>query len=314
MNIILFTNDRGRAASIPLGRPGFYLPFAGLLLLLAGALLFTGYQLGSERNVVTAVTQETPAVWETELEQQQLALDAAQQEAAAHLNALALRLGQMQAQLLRVDALGKRLAKMADLDEAEFDFDQPPAQGGPEAALEAAQLELPNLEMPDFMQSLEALQQQLNDRQRKLTVLEGLALDENLKAQVQPTGHPVEKGWISSYFGKRTDPFTGKPAYHHGMDFAGKKGSNIVAVAAGMVTFAGYRSGYGKLVEIDHGNGLVTRYGHNQSNLVQPGDRVEKGQPVALMGSSGRSTGPHVHFEVLKNGRVVNPRKYIAAR
>ncbi len=311
MNIILFTNSRGRAASIPLGRPQFYLPLLLTLLFLCGALMYGGYRLGAAQpSQVADATVEAPP-WQAELEQQQAAIEMARQEADAHLNALALRLGQMQAQMLRVDALGKRLAKMADLDDAEFDFDQPPAQGGPETD---AELDVPATEMPDFLQTLDELQQALSDRQRKLTVLEGLVMDQNLKAQVQPAGRPIEKGWISSYFGKRTDPFTGKPAIHHGMDFAGKEGSGVVAVAAGVVTWSGKRSGYGNLVEINHGNGYVTRYGHNKQNLVQEGDKVEKGQVIARMGSSGRSTGPHVHFEVLRNNKVVNPNKYIAAR
>ncbi|UCE89604.1 MAG: M23 family metallopeptidase, partial [Pseudomonadota bacterium] len=134
-----------------------------------------------------------------------------------------------------------------------------------------------------------------------------------LQAEVMPAGRPVKRGWLSSYFGKRTDPFTGRRVHHAGVDFAGKLGSDVVAVAAGVVTYSGKRYGYGNLVEIDHGNGYSTRYGHNRENLVKVGDTLKKGHLIAKMGSSGRSTGPHVHFEVLLNGRAVNPKKYVHA-
>jgi murein DD-endopeptidase MepM/ murein hydrolase activator NlpD len=314
MNIMLFTNRRGRAASIALGRPQFLLPLLTGLLFLCGALLYGGYRLGVAQVDGVNPAGAAPIPWQAELDQQQAAIEMARQDADAHLNALALRLGQMQAQLLRVDALGKRLARMAELDDSEFDFDTLPGLGGPEEMLELAESAPDTTELPDFLRTLEELQLQLSDRQRKLTVLEGLVMERNLKAQVQPAGRPIEQGWLSSHFGKRTDPFTGKPATHYGVDFAGKEGANVVAVAAGMVTFSGRRGGYGNLVEISHGNGYVTRYAHNRDHLVEAGDRVEKGQVIARMGSSGRSTGPHVHFEVLRNNQVVNPAKYIAAR
>lgn len=314
MNILLFTNRRGRAASIALGRLHFLLPLVAGLLLLCGALLYGGYRLGVAQAAGETPVGAAPPPWQVELEQQQAAIEMARQDADAHLNALALRLGRMQAQMLRVDALGTRLARMAELDPAEFDFDQVPGQGGAEELQELAESAPENTELPDFLRTLEELQSQLSDRQRKLTVLEGLVMDRNLKAQTQPAGRPIEQGWLSSHFGKRTDPFTGKPALHYGVDFAGKEGANVVAVAAGVVTYVGHRGGYGNLVEISHGNGYVTRYAHNREHLVQAGERVEKGQAIARMGSSGRSTGPHVHFEVLQNNRVVNPAKYIAAR
>ena len=140
-----------------------------------------------------------------------------------------------------------------------------------------------------------------------------MMMNRNLQAEVMPAGRPVTHGWLSSYFGMRTDPFTGHRAFHTGLDFAGKLGSDVVAVAAGVVTYAGKRSGYGNLVEINHGNGYSTRYGHNSKILVNVGQTIKKGQVIAKMGSTGRSTGPHVHFEVLINGHAVNPKKYIQA-
>jgi murein DD-endopeptidase MepM/ murein hydrolase activator NlpD len=137
-------------------------------------------------------------------------------------------------------------------------------------------------------------------------------MSRSLSERVTPSGRPVEEGWLSSRYGKRNDPFTGKQDFHKGLDFAGKKGSEVIAVGDGVVSWAGVKSGYGKLIEINHGNGYATRYGHNQSNLVKIGDTVKKGQQIALMGSTGRSTGPHVHFEVLHDGKAVNPSKFVA--
>jgi murein DD-endopeptidase MepM/ murein hydrolase activator NlpD len=120
----------------------------------------------------------------------------------------------------------------------------------------------------------------------------------------------VLEGYVSSYFGERQDPFTGHEAWHKGVDFAGQAGAEVVAVAAGIVTRSESSHGYGNLVEINHGNGYVTRYGHSQALLVKTGDIVTRGQPVATIGSTGRSTGPHVHFEVLRNGQHVNPLSF----
>jgi murein DD-endopeptidase MepM/ murein hydrolase activator NlpD len=159
---------------------------------------------------------------------------------------------------------------------------------------------------------LDELTTGMDDREQKLSVLERLLMDRSLRARVIPSGRPVTEGWLSSGFGKRADPFTGKQEYHDGVDFAGKEGADVMSVGDGVVTWSGKRSGYGNLVEINHGNGYVTRYGHNKEQLVDVGDTVKKGQMIALMGSTGRSTGPHVHFEVLRNGKPVNPSRYIA--
>jgi murein DD-endopeptidase MepM/ murein hydrolase activator NlpD len=163
----------------------------------------------------------------------------------------------------------------------------------------------------DFLSMLDQLDSELEDRQEMLSVLEVLLMSRSLNERVMPSGKPVEEGWLSSRYGKRSDPFTGKQDFHKGLDFAGKKGTGVLAVGDGVVSWSGKRTGYGKLVEINHGNGYVTRYGHNQRHLVKVGDTVKKGQQVAMMGSSGRSTGPHVHFEVLRNGKRVDPAKYI---
>ena len=158
---------------------------------------------------------------------------------------------------------------------------------------------------------LEVLHASIVDREAKLTVLENVLMSRNLQARILPSGSAVHRGLVSSKFGQRIDPFTGKQGMHKGIDIAGKEGTEILAVADGIVTWSGKRKGYGNLVEIDHGTGYVTRYGHNKKQLVEFGNTVHKGQAIALIGSTGRSTGPHVHVEVMKNGKHVNPEKYL---
>jgi murein DD-endopeptidase MepM/ murein hydrolase activator NlpD len=245
---------------------------------------------------------------QAELDSQRLKLDEVSRKAKENLNAMAVRLGNLQAHVIRLDALGQRLTSMAKLDNGEFDFEHPPAQGGP-----AQEGDATPMTVPDFVEALNELSAQLDDRDKQLSVLETMLMNRNLQAEVMPAGRPVKRGWLSSYFGMRTDPFTGKRMHHSGIDFAGRMGSDVVAVAAGVVTYAGKRSGYGNLVQINHGNGYATRYGHNSKLLVKVGDTVKKGQVIAKMGSTGRSTGPHVHFEVLINGRAVNPKRYVRA-
>jgi murein DD-endopeptidase MepM/ murein hydrolase activator NlpD len=220
---------------------------------------------------------------------------------------MAIRIAQMNARVIRLDAVGRRLPEMADIDASEFNFDAEPALGGPEEPMAAGS----NVAVPEVVGAMTALGYQLDNREAQLGVLESLLMNQNLKERVYPQGRPVKSGWLSSYFGKRTDPFTGKPANHTGIDFAGKMGAEIVAVADGVVTWSGDRYGYGIMVEINHGNGYSTRYAHNSENLVAVGDEIRKGQVVALMGETGRATGPNLHFEVLQNGRRVNPVNFI---
>jgi murein DD-endopeptidase MepM/ murein hydrolase activator NlpD len=240
------------------------------------------------------------------MDRQHAEITATRHTARLNLDALTLRLGQMQAQMLRLNALGERLASQADLGKDEFDFDSIPAMGGPQSPLETQ-----SVEVPDFLTMLDVLDSEIEDREQKLSVLETLLMNRNLRERVMPSGRPITNGWLSSKFGKRTDPFTAKKEFHKGTDFAGKAGSAVIAVGDGVVTRAGKRSGYGNMIEINHGNGYVTRYGHNQTHLVAEGATVKKGEQIALMGSSGRSTGPHVHFEVLHNGKPVDPAKFI---
>jgi len=299
MNIILSTNKRGKVRSIEVDplRSGLAMVI-GLLMLIAAAV-YTGTRLvGSE----LAYLED----WGNMVVDQQAEIAATRLAAEVELDALTLRIGQMQAQMLRLNALGDRLVGQADLDRNEFNFDVVPAIGGPDEMQDKQ-----SVPFSDFLSMLDQLDSEMEDRQQMLSVLEVLLMSRSLRERVMPSGKPVEEGWLSSRYGKRSDPFTGKQDFHKGLDFAGKKGADVLAVGDGVVSWSGKRSGYGNLVEINHGNGYVTRYGHNQRHLVEVGDTVKKGQQVAMMGSSGRSTGPHVHFEVLRNGKRVDPAKYI---
>jgi murein DD-endopeptidase MepM/ murein hydrolase activator NlpD len=304
MQLILLTRTGARfGARLDLRFHFFLLGF--LLVSIAAGLVYAGFSLATSREPRAVPIVRT---WEGEMAQQREAVARLRQQAQADLAALTGRLGKLQGHVTRMDALGGKLVKMAKLDADEFDFAKAPPVGGPETGDD-----LPALGASDLEAAIAALEQRLISRNHQLEVLENLIMDRNLAAEVLPSGRPVKKGWLSSEYGKRTDPFTGKPQYHKGVDFAGTLGREIVAVAGGVVTESRKKTGYGMMVEISHGNGYVTRYAHAQENLVEVGEAVNKGQVIAKMGSSGRSTGPHVHFEVLKNGRHINPNKFIYA-
>jgi murein DD-endopeptidase MepM/ murein hydrolase activator NlpD len=220
---------------------------------------------------------------------------------------MSTRMGELSAHVIRLDALGKRLTEMAKITSGEFNFDAQPALGGPD---EDANARMGGAHIPDLTRLLDDMERRLEQRDSQLLALENVILSRSLHAAVRPEGRPVSAGYISSYYGSRQDPFEGHAAHHRGIDFAGAAGSEVLAVAEGVVTRVETVAGYGNLVEITHGQ-YVTRYAHNKSALVAAGDRVSRGQPIALMGSTGRSTGPHVHFEVLQSGRHVNPLRFI---
>ncbi|MDX1454452.1 MAG: M23 family metallopeptidase [Gammaproteobacteria bacterium] len=303
MNIILLSKN-GKTRRLDLSRPTGLLGLLVIMGGLLGSLVYGGYRL-AEHQLADRPLQEVEA-FRADISRQMEAVEAMRRETRENLNAFSFRLGQLNAHVIRLDALGDRLTRMAGLEEGEFNFIGDPAQGGPEST-EAVESE----SLPQLLTAMDETQRRIESQEAQLMVLENLLMSRNLKDQVTPGGRPIRSGWLSSYFGVRTDPFTGKRARHYGLDFAGKEGADVVATGAGVVTFAGPRYGYGNMVEINHGNGLVTRYAHNKEILVKVGEVVKKGQTISLMGSSGRSTGPHVHFEVLKNGRVVNPLTYI---
>ncbi|MBL4583827.1 MAG: peptidoglycan DD-metalloendopeptidase family protein [Pseudomonadales bacterium] len=236
-------------------------------------------------------------------------------EIQAQVDTLMTEIAMLHARLVRLDALGDRLTRVAKLTRGEFDFSQNPALGGPEVnSVVAASESLEQRLERSMAGQLQQLDQLISDRSRQLEILEAMLESRHIGQGMVVTRRPILKGWMSSAFGRRTDPFTGKPAWHAGVDFAGKQGSNIIAVAPGVVTWSGKRSSYGKMVETDHGDGYVTRYAHADKLLVNKGDVISQGDYIAKMGSSGRSTGPHVHFEVYKQGRVVDPKTYLNRR
>ena len=304
MNVVIFRNDAKGPRQFRLTSAGFVGGVLAVVGILCGAVFAGGYTLARQGN--QAASSVELSEMRAELDAQRTEIVEAQQRAEDTLDALAIRLGQMNAHVIRLNALGRRLTEMARLEDGEFDFDSPPAIGGPEETDS-----LVNMDQAGMIAELDTLAVRLADRERQLGVLESVLLTRNLGEQIFPEGRPVKAGWISSYFGKRTDPFTGKTARHKGVDFAGKAGADIIAVASGVVTYSGNRFGYGLMVEIDHGNGYVTRYAHNAENAVKVGDEVRKGDVVGYIGSTGRATGPNLHFEVLKDNKVLNPLNFI---
>ncbi|MCH7821191.1 MAG: M23 family metallopeptidase [Proteobacteria bacterium] len=307
MNVVIF--GKGFAKPRQLNLSG--LSVGAIAFVLTAFISLIGFAGGYWYSSVTGsgVSMTEAANLADALEWQRGSIDTIRQSNEDTLDALAIRIAQLNARLIRLDALGRRLTSMADLEDSEFDFDSMPALGGPEERLATGS----NVAIPDVVEAMQSLDYQLINREAQLGVLESVLMTQNLRDRVYPQGRPVKSGWISSYFGKRTDPFTGKLANHTGVDFAGKVGAEVVAVADGVVTWSADRYGYGIMVEINHGSGYSTRYAHNSENLVAVGDEVRKGQAVALMGETGRATGPNLHFEVLKNGRRVNPVSFIRA-
>ena len=304
MNVVIFGKGFGKTRQLSLSGPAAGLVAGVVAVVVMGAGFAGGYWFSTLNG--SGVSNSELDALRSQVAAQKETIEVIRQGNEDTLDALAIRIAQMNARMIRLDAVGRRLTEMADIDDSEFNFDSEPALGGPEEPMAGS-----NVAVPEVVEAMTALGYQLDNREAQLNVLESVLANQNLKERVYPQGRPVKSGWLSSYFGKRTDPFTGKPANHTGIDFAGKHGSEIVAVADGVVTWSGDRYGYGVMVEINHGNGYATRYAHNSENLVAVGDEVRKGQVVALMGETGRATGPNLHFEVLQNGRRVNPVKFI---
>ena len=241
---------------------------------------------------------------------QQSHVDAGREQLDSSLAAMTGKLAQMRSRLVRLDALGEQLTQLASLEDGEFDFSTTPGLGGPVQGSIAEVAERSDIQA-DASVMFAQLEESISSRESQLQILRSMLNDDRLKTEQLVAGRPVKKGWLSSDYGMRIDPFHGKKQWHAGIDFAGRRGDDIIAVASGVVTWSGEKGGYGLMVEITHSDGYVTRYAHNEENLADLGTIVKKGEVIALMGSSGRSTGPHVHFEVYKNGRTVDPASYI---
>ena len=301
MSHILITNRRGRTSRFHMGL-GLWAVVLCLFASLAGGSFYLGQHFSNQKiepEAMVGKMQKQLAVYEADLKDVEGMVD-------ENMNALAARLAQTHAHIIRLDALGERLIEKSKLDKGEFDFEAEPSVGGPVSGGSGD-----SMNANEFLVSLDDLSRKMDKSSFQLSILESMLMNRDLHDEVFPTGRPIKRGWISSYYGMRADPFTGRRTHHDGIDLAGKQGSEVIAVASGIVTWAGKRYGYGNLVEINHGNGYVTRYGHNDKIEVTVGDDVKKGQTISRMGSTGRSTGPHVHYEVHKHGRSVDPMKYV---
>ena len=293
---IIFVNEKGASKS-----------FRGIVLLSWAALL--GFTLmsvsffNSWRNPDLSTTGLQRM--KDELSVQQAELREIEKNANSRNLAISAELAGMQSSLWEIEAIASSLSTLAELPQEEFNFDPAVSQGG--SSHEPAR----KLDWPDLEAQLRQLQLKLERRQKELRVLDDIVKENKSEKDSVLRGKPVKQGWYSSAFGRRMDPITGRPAWHAGVDFAGKLGSDVIAVASGVVVYSGRKDGYGNLVEIDHGNGVITRYGHHHELKVEVGDFVKQGETIGLMGNSGRSTGPHVHLEVLRDGRAVNPLKTI---
>ncbi|MCC5051560.1 M23 family metallopeptidase [Xanthomonas campestris] len=271
-------------------------------MVVLGAVLGLGMLIGVGASTATGMV--TNSALQAKVAQQQTELAQAQRASQAQVNALAARLGELQAQATRLNALGERLTQMGKLKDGEFDFDEPVGVGGGDEPVN-------DMPVQSLKQDLGQLEQQFSASGQQLNVLASLMFDHQLEQNSVPSRMPIRNTYITSGFGGRADPFDGGSAFHKGVDFHANVGDPVMSVADGVVSYAGVRGGYGNVVEVDHGNGYVTRYAHNSRLVVKVGDLVRAGQQVAKAGSSGRSTGAHVHFEVWADGRVVNPRKFL---
>ncbi len=305
MSVVVFSKNGGsRVLNLNLRHPLMLSGMAVVMLSILGGAFLMGLSLGRGGGGDLALAETTH--WMDVLSHQREQIADLKSQMRARADALAIQVGDLQAHMLRLDALGRRLTVMARLPSEEFDFGQNPPQGGPETDIPGA---TPG--MPGLAALLGHLKGQIDLRASQLSALENVILSRQLRQEIHPEGRPVRTGWISSPFGERIDPFTGGDEFHEGIDFAAPMGTRIHAVAAGVVTWAGPRDGYGNMVQIDHGYGYATRYGHAEEVLVHVGETVKRGDVIALVGSTGRSTGPHVHFEVLKNGHEINPAAFV---
>ncbi len=306
MNIIIVAKPFSTPKVLRLADWRSVAPFLAAVGGVFGLALLGGAILGAHYIGPSALRDELVAA-RGELSAQRAEVTRLNETVERDMNALALRIGKLQAEAMRLNALGDRLAKVGQLDDGEFDFREEPAMGGPELKT------VLKLDAGDVAGAVGQLEAQLTRQSDQLSMLEALLMDRELDQSLLPAGLPVRQGYASSRFGYRTDPFTGKPDFHPGVDFNGVRGQDILAVAGGVVAFVGRKPGYGNVVEIDHGNGYLTRYAHNDRNTVDEGTAVRAGDVIAKMGATGRSTGVHVHFEVWQKGKLVNPSQYLRA-
>lgn len=306
MNIILVSRHRKAPVKLDLGSKRTLGVLGGSVVLVLGLSVVAGYALAVRLGNPTDAALNQIRQLHAQVANQEHKLVALRADAQRQVNALAVNLGRLQAQSMRLNALGQRLTQLGGLDDGEFDFDKAPAVGGPEQRLGDA------YKLPAKLDAdIGRLSARMDSQQEQFRVLQDLLIHHNVALKQRPAGWPVQHAYISSYYGSRIDPFNGHSEFHGGIDFATKRGTPVHAVAEGIVTFTGVRHGYGKVVEIDHGNGYTTRYAHNRKILAHEGQHVRVGQVISKVGSTGRSTGPHLHFEVWHHGRSVNPLAFV---
>jgi murein DD-endopeptidase MepM/ murein hydrolase activator NlpD len=301
MNIILVSEKLAKARTITLGLPQLALLVLGVLfslVTLAAAMNYLMLRFAADINVPYLQTMLLSAQHEQH--------EKSQHYLRENLNAMAVKLGQMQAQLVRLDTLGERLAKLAGFKPQDLVFSELPGRGGAISSLPSQDLSL-----GDFTQQLDSLTRQVDDRGDKLGILESLFTLDSAKKKLIPTMLPVEGGWYSSNYGWRIDPFTGQRAYHEGIDVMAEQGVTIRAAAGGVVVYSDFHPQYGNMIEIDHGNDLVSRYAHASIRSVKVGDVILRGVKIGEVGRTGRATGTHLHFEVRQRGAPVNPTQFL---
>lgn len=302
MNIILVSDSLAKSRIVTVSQSQIVMAMGGLLL--AGFLLALGTYFVTMNY---AVDLKNPYLRTLFSSLHQKEMEKTETEMHDNLNAMAAKLGEIQARVMRLDAFGERLAKAAGIKENEFRFSETPGQGGP---IPSAQLQH-DLSLTEFRDRLGEMSRVLDDRSDKLGVLDSILMEGRLAQKAIPTVLPVEQGYYSSNFGYRLDPFNGRSTFHTGVDFVANPGTLAHAAAGGVVSAAEFHPEYGNMVDIDHDNGLTTRYGHLSKYRVKVGDVVMKGQVIGEVGSSGRATGPHLHFEVREKGVPLNPNRFL---
>jgi len=301
LNIILVSDSLAKSRSVTLSQTQ--------VLLVAFGILLAGFVLATATYVVTmkfAVDLRNPYLRALLASLHQDEMKRSEAQVKENLAALAAKVGELQARILRLDAFGERLAKAAGIKRDEFHFDEKPGQGGPAMVLDH------DLTLPEFQQMLDEMARVLDDRSDKLGVLDSFLMDNRLARKTIPTTMPVKAGYYSSNYGYRIDPINGRSSFHTGVDIIANVGTPVMAAAGGVVSANTFSPEYGNMVDVDHDNGLTSRYAHLSRSLVKVGDVVMKGQVIALVGATGRVTGPHLHFEVRENGIPLNPNKFLA--
>jgi hypothetical protein len=302
LNIILVSDSLAKSRSVTLSQTQ--------VLLIAFGILVSGFVLAMATYVVTmkfAVDIRNPYLRTMLTALHEDDQKRSEAEMKDNLGALAVKVGELQARILRLDAFGERLARAANIKREEFRFDEKPGQGGPAPVMGGR-----SLTVQEFNQMLAEISRVVEDRSDKMGVLDSFLMDDRLARKTIPTTMPVEMGYYSSNYGYRLDPITGRSTFHTGVDLIAPHGTQVVAAAGGVIATVAFVAEYGNIVDVDHDNGLTTRYAHLSKSLVRVGDVVMKGQKIALVGATGRVTGPHLHFEVRENGIPLNPNKFLS--